>query len=262
MNESVLDKIVAGKKEELEASKQMRPLDELKRLIHKQASPLDFAQALRGSGVKLIAEIKKASPSQGVLKADLDLATLARIYAENGASAISVLTEERHFQGSLGSLRIVKEAVRRKPVPLLRKDFIFDTYQVYESRAFGADVILLIAAILKEDELRALLSLSHELDMKCLVEVHNEKEVEQALESGARVIGINNRNLTDFSVDLETTEKLRKFIPKDRIVVSESGIKNRADIERLRKCNVNAVLVGEALVISDDIPGKIKELLW
>jgi len=261
MNESVLDKIVAGKKEELEASKRLRPLKELRRLIEPQKRPLDFASALQGSKIKLIAEVKKSSPSRGVIRHDLDPAALARIYAESGASVISVLTEERHFQGSLDNLVIVKEAVKRNPVPILRKDFIFDSYQVFESRAFGADAILLIAAILKEDELRQLLSLSHEIGMKCLVEVHSEEEAEQALKSNAKIIGINNRNLNDFSVDLGTTERLRKIIPKNRIVISESGIKSHADVERLQKCGVSAILVGEALVASDDIAGKIKEFL-
>jgi indole-3-glycerol phosphate synthase len=169
-----------------------------------------------------------------------------------------VLTEVNYFQGSLDHLVAIRQGV---DVPLLRKDFIFDPYQVYESRACGADAFLLIAAILSRGQLAELVSLGHSLGMSCLVEVHNEDEVESALPSGARIIGINNRDLTTFHVDLNTTRRLRPLIPQDRIVVSESGIHNHEDIARVKEWEVNAVLVGEALVTTSDIPAKMRELL-
>lgn len=257
----MLDGILADKALELAAARQIRPLGELKRLALRQPPPLDFAKALRGDKIKLIAEVKKASPSRGLICADFDPVALSRTYAENGAAAISVLTEVSHFQGSLDHLLTIRRALGEKAVPLLRKDFIFDPYQIYESRAYGADALLLIVAILKESELGNLLALSHELGMKCLVEVHQESEIEVALRSGAQIIGINNRDLKSFAVDLGTTERLRRLIPPDHIVVSESGIKGRSDVERLRKWGVNAILVGEALMSSPDIPAKMRELL-
>jgi len=257
----ILDKIVADNQKELEARKRSLPLAELKRIASEQSPPLDFASALRGDGIRLIAEVKKASPSRGVIRHDFNPVEIARIYAHNGASAISVLTEAKYFQGSLDYLMDIKKALEDKKVPLLRKDFIIDPYQVYESRACGADSLLLIAAIMTSDKLDELLRLSHQLDMKCLVEVHNEAEVEIALESGAEIIGINNRNLSTFEVDLATTERLRPLIPKGRIVVSESGIKTRNDMEKLEGLGVDAVLIGESLVSAPDIAARMKELL-
>jgi indole-3-glycerol phosphate synthase len=236
-------------------------MTEIQRMALQQPTPLDFASALRGEGIRLIAEVKKASPSRGVIRPDFDPTELAKIYASNGASAISVLTEARYFQGSLEHLRDIRNILRNKGLPLLRKDFICDPYQIYESRAYGADSLLLIIAILKLEELQELLGISHELNMSCLVEVHNEAEVEIALKSGARIIGINNRNLATFTVDLTTTERLRPLIPPDRIVVSESGIKERSDIERLRQLGIDAFLVGESLMSAPNIAAKMKELL-
>ena len=210
--------------------------------------------------MKLIAEVKKASPSRGVICADFDPVRIARIYAENGASAISVLTETRHFQGSMNYLRDIKSALGSRCPPLLRKDFITDPYQIYQSRAYGADSLLLIAAILKPEELISLLKLSHGLGMRCLVEVHNEAEVGVAIKSNAGIIGINNRDLTTFRVDLTTTGRLRPLIPAGRIVVSESGIKDRNDVEMLKEWGVNAVLIGEALMSAPDIAARMKEL--
>jgi len=254
----ILDDIVAAKKEELTKRKQTVPLASLESNGAKSSKKLDFASALRGDGVRLIAEVKKASPSRGVICPDLDPVKLARTYADNGASAISVLTEVRYFQGSLEHLASIhRELQGRKP--LLRKDFIFDPYQVCESGACGADALLLIVAILSQEQLAELLSLSHDLGLKCLVEVHDEAELEVALGSDARIIGINNRNLSTFSVDLATTERLRPLIPADRIVVSESGIKNGADVQRLREWGVDAMLIGEALVAADDIAAKMRE---
>ena len=185
---------------------------------------------------------------------------IAQTYASNGASAISVLTEARYFQGSLNHLKDIKKALGNKKLPLLRKDFIHDPYQVYESRAYGADSLLLIVAILTPQKLGELLLLSHELNMSCLVEVHNELELEIALRSEAKIIGINNRNLRTFMVNLATTERLRPLIPPDRIVVSESGIKSRSDMEKMRQWGVDAVLIGESLISAPDIAAKMKEL--
>lgn len=257
----ILDQIVADKKLELEARKRAIPLFELEKEAARQPAPLDFAAALKGKGVKLIAEVKRASPSKGLIREDFDPLAIARTYADNGASAISVLTEARYFQGSLSYLLEIKATLKDKKIPLLRKDFLTDPYQIYESRANGADTLLLIVAILSAEKLKELLGVSHKLGMSCLVEVHNEAEVKVAIESGATIIGINNRDLTTFETDLTTTERLRPLIPKNRIVVSESGIKDRQDMERLRGWGVDAVLIGESLMASHDIATKMKELL-
>lgn len=254
----MLDEIVEAKAEELERRRQNMPLSELEKLGSK-SSKRDFAAAIKGDDVRLIAEVKRASPSRGVIRHNLDHIKLARTYAQNGAAAISVLTDERYFGGSLEHLEAIKEAIDK--IPLLRKDFIFDPYQVYESRAYGADALLLIVAILSDSELAELLSLSYGLGMTCLVEVHNQGELERALMSGAQIIGINNRDLKNFAVDLETTKRLRPLIPQDRTVVSESGIRDRGDVQKLRQWGVDAMLVGEALVAAGDVAKKVRELL-
>ncbi len=256
----ILDRIVADNRLELETKKRSFPLAELRRMASEQSPPLDFTSTLCGKSVRLIAEVKKASPSVGVIRSEFNPVEIAQTYADNGASAISVLTEPRYFQGSLNNLKDIRSALGSR-LPLLRKDFITDPYQIYDSRAYGADALLLIVAILEPDKLKRLLELSHELGMSCLVEVHNEGELEIALKSQARIIGINNRDLTTFAVDLTTTERLRPLVPKDRIVVSESGIKDRSDMERLRQWGVDAVLIGESLVSAPDIAAKMKELL-
>ena len=253
----ILGEIIKFKKEELARRKQTMPLSELKALSSKK----DFALALRGEGIQLIAEVKKASPSRGVICPAFDPLRLAQTYADNGAAAISVLTEERYFQGSLEHLAAIKGMLNQREIPVLRKDFIFDPYHVYESCAYGADALLLIVAILSSEQLQELLSLSHSLGLQCLVEVHDEAELESAIQSGAKIIGINNRNLGTFSVDLATTERLRPLVPADRIVVSESGIKDRADVQMLREWGVDAVLVGETLVAAEDVTAKMREFL-
>jgi len=257
----ILEQIVADSLGELEARKGSFPLEELKKRALQQTPPLDFASALRGDGIRLITEVKKASPSKGVIRHNFNPVEIAQTYADNGASAISVLTETKYFQGSLNYLRDIGKALGNKRLPLLRKDFICDPYQIYESRAYGADGILLIVAILKPEKLEKLLQLSQQLGMDCLVEVHNEAELEIALKSGARIIGINNRDLSTFNVDLATTERLRPLIPPDRIAVSESGIRNRSDMEKMRQLEVDAVLIGESLMSAPDIATKMKELL-
>lgn len=258
----ILDEIVAACRKDLADRKRDITLPEMKRLAKAQPDPLDFKAALKSDkGIRLIAEVKKASPSKGVIKGDFDPIEIALTYASNGAAAISILTEPNYFLGHLYYLKAVEEALGNKQIPLLRKDFIFEEYQVYESRAFGADALLLIAAILTPDKLKTLRDLSRNLGMYCLVEVHNEKELETALGAGAEIIGINNRDLQTFKTDLKTTERLISLIPPGKIIVSESGIKTRADIQKLEKLGVNAVLIGEAFMAAPDIAAKMRALL-
>jgi indole-3-glycerol phosphate synthase len=223
--------------------------------------PVDLVEALRGGSVRIIAEVKKASPSRGLICRDFNPAEIARAYVRNGAAAISVLTENKFFQGSLDHLSIIDSVLGPTRPPLLRKDFIFDPYQVYESRAYGADALLLIVAILTFEKLQELLDLSHHLQLRCLVEIHNEDEAKIAIDSSAAVIGINNRDLKTFNVDINTTERLRLMIPDDRVVVSESGIKGHNDILKLRNWGVNAALIGETLMTAKDVGSKMRELL-
>jgi len=254
----ILDEIVASTKKLLVERKSRTPIEMIEHAAAKQAPPRDFAEALRGQNIKLIAEVKRASPSKGLLAPNLDAASMAGTYEKSGAAAISVLTEPEYFKSSLADLEAVRAAVN---LPILRKDFIVDPYQVYEARASGADAVLLIAAILSADEMRSLLETVHSLGMKALVEVHNREELEQALALDPKVIGINNRNLADFSVGLETTMELSPLIPEGKVIVSESGIHTRDDVKKLEGAGVNAILVGEALVNSADPAVKIKELL-
>jgi len=258
MGKEMLNRIVAQKREGVERRKKSMPLSYLKERIALQEAPLDFAHALEGTQTRLIAEVKRASPSRGILCPNFNPVELAKKYAQGGAAAISVLTEANYFEGSLDHLAAIRQEIN---LPLLRKDFIFDPYQVYESRAYGADALLLIVAILNQEQLVELLSLSHNLGLSCLVEVHNEGEVERALRSQARIIGINNRDLTAFTIDINTTCRLLPPIPKGRIVVSESGISSRGDVEKLKGWGVNAVLVGEALVTAGDVVTKVRELI-
>jgi indole-3-glycerol phosphate synthase len=254
----MLDKIIAQKRDEVEQRKKVATIAYLQERIAQQKPPLDLALALKGDHIRLIAEVKQTSPSRGMLSPNLNPTELAQTYAKGGAAAISVLTEANYFMGNIEHLAAIREVVK---LPLLRKDFIFDPYQVYESRAYGADALLFIAAILSQEQLKELVSLSRSLGLKCLVEVHNEGEIERAVLSEAEIIGINNRDLNTFTVDIDTTRRLQPLIPQKRIVVSESGIKSRKDIEKLGKWGVDAVLVGEALVTAGDVLAKMKELL-
>jgi indole-3-glycerol phosphate synthase len=206
----------------------------------------------------LIAECKKASPSKGLLRPAYDPAWLARTYAAHGAAALSVLTDEPFFQGSVNDLSAARAAAG---LPALRKDFIVDRYQIYEARAAGADAVLLIVAALCLEQLRALQQLIGDLAMVALVEVHNEAEVETALQINPKLLGVNNRNLHDFSVDLQTTARLRKCIPPDITLVAESGIHTAADVSCVRDMGVDAILVGEALVTAGDVGAKVRELV-
>lgn len=254
---NILSKIVADRRITVEYRKRIVPMEVLTEQFVRRSKPSLFGQAIQPKGLNLIAEVKKASPSRGLLCPDFDPLALAMTYEQHGAAAISVLTETRYFQGSLGYLAKIKQVV---DIPVLRKDFIFDEYQVYEAAAAGADALLLIAAILEEDLLTRLIELSYFLGLNCLVEVHNQKEIMKALNAGAHIIGINNRDLETFKVDIETTHRLRPLVPDGRLVVSESGIHTAEDIRKMKEWKVNAVLVGEALVTAGDIPAKMEEL--
>lgn len=256
----ILDEIVACKEETLAKAKADCSLAVLQAQVGQAPPPRDFVAALRAPGCSLIAEVKRASPSRGVLCPDFNPVRLAALYARRGARAISVLTDEPFFQGHLDYLRAVRSALGAACPPLLRKDFLFDPYQLWEARACGADAVLLIAAILPDDELRGLLALADELGLAALVEVHDGEELARALTVGARLVGINNRDLRDFRVDLATTERLRLAIPPGLPVVSESGIRSADDVRRLARCGVDAVLVGEALVTAPDVEAQVAAL--
>ena len=256
---TILDDIVAAKRTELEQQKSESPLDSLEKKIGTQSPPLNLSGALLSDRVRLIGEVKKSSPSRGLLRPDFNPVDLARTYVENGAAAISVLTDPR-FEGTLDHLVDVKRAVGSSGAPVLRKDFIFDPYQVYESRACGADAFLLIVSILTPRQLGDLLALSRRFWMQCLVEVHTKEELERALDAGAEIIGINNRDLRTFRTDLSVTQKLAPLVPKGKLIVGESGISSKEDVLKLGKLGVHAVLVGEALVTSPDVGAKVREL--
>lgn len=250
----ILDDIMRWKRQEVPAQKLEVPEANLRALARFSPPPLDLKAALAPpgapAGVRLIAEVKRASPSKGLLCRDFDAEQLALTYARGGAAAISCLTDERFFQGKLEFVKTIKEAFRQQKLslPVLRKDFIFDPYQVLEARVAGADALLLIMAVLSDTEYRSLLALTRELGMEALVEVHNEQELERALKANPAIIGINNRDLRDFTVDLDTTARLRPSIPADVLVVSESGIGSADDVRRLAAMGAQAMLVGESLI--------------
>lgn len=255
----ILDDIVARKKERLIELKRKSIQAELEKAATLASKPRDFTAALEhGSRPAVIAEIKKASPSAGEIRANLEVAEIAASYERAGAAAISVITEEDFFQGKLGYLTEVKAAVS---LPILCKDFIIDPIQVVAARAAGADALLLIAAILEQSSLLELLAMACDLSMACLVEVHNEEEMKRVLTTDARIIGINNRNLRTFQVSLDTTFKLRPSIPSDRLVISESGIQEQSDLQSLAAAAVDAVLVGTSLMRAEDPGQKLRELM-
>jgi len=254
----ILDQIVRSRRNSLSEQKANTPLHKIERVIPYQDAVRDFAAALEGPSINLIAEIKRASPSKGLLNPNLVAASLAHTYSESGASAISVLTEPQYFHGSFADL---EAAHAEAELPVLRKDFIIDQYQIYEARAHGADAVLLIVSILTQDELGTFIDTVHSLGMHTLVETHNRDELMRALGFSPGIIGINNRNLTDFTVDLNTTLSLVNLIPQDVVIVSESGIHTRSDVIKLQNAGVNAILVGEALVTSPDPAAKVHELL-
>jgi indole-3-glycerol phosphate synthase len=256
---SVLDEIVRHKRDELQRRRAAVPQTRLEARCRQLAPARDFEEALRplSGGVRLIAEVKKASPSRGVLKADLDPVALATAYARHGADALSVVTDEKYFQGSLAVLEAVRAAVE---LPLLRKDFTLDEYQLWEARAAGADAVLLIVAILEPPLLRDLLQAAKGVGLAALVECHAAAEVEAALGAGARILGINNRDLKTFETRLETTLDLLRLIPPGPLVVSESGFSTGDDVRRVVAAGAHAVLVGEGLVRAADVGAKIREL--
>jgi indole-3-glycerol phosphate synthase len=255
----ILDTILEHKRQEVLESKSRLRVAELAARAGDQQPPRDFRAAIAGdSGIRLIAEMKKASPSAGVIRDGFEPGKLAADCETAGAAAVSVLTDERFFRGSLDYVAEVKDRVG---VPVLRKDFIIDEYQVYESRAAGADALLLIVRALTSSSLKRLRELALELGMYALVEVHSEGEVETALEAGAEIVGINNRDLDTFRTDLATTARLRKLLGDEKVVVSESGISSRDDIELLERVGVDAVLVGEVIMRSADVGASVRELL-
>jgi len=258
---SILHEILKFKQEELQNTKADMPLADLKAKIKDMDAVRCFKTAIKredGQPVKLIAELKKASPSKGLIRKDFSLPQIISIYDKKDVAAISVLTEKRYFDGSLSYLN---QARKRTTKPLLRKDFIFDSYQVYESRANNADAVLLIVSALDRSLLSDLYHLARELTLECLVEVHSWKELDIALYMGAEIIGINNRDLNTLNISLDISLSLLKDVPDDRIVVSESGINTRADVELLQSTKTDAILVGTTIMKSEDIGARIDELM-
>jgi indole-3-glycerol phosphate synthase len=252
---TILDEIVQRKKQEIERRKRAVPLDTLMQLPVPEIR--DFKKALQKTGISIIAEIKRKSPSAGLIRKDFDPKRIALIYEKTGVSAISVLTDTYYFGGEQEDLTLVKKAVH---IPVFRKEFINDSYQIYESRVIGADAILLIAAILDNQSLVGFQDITHKLGMNCLIEVHTEEELERVLEIGPKIIGINNRNLKTLQVDLHTSEKLKKKIPDRILTVSESGIDTKDDIDLIRDAGFDGVLIGESLMRANDIEGKLQSL--
>ena len=253
-----LQKILEHKKKEVAERKALLPLSGLKRRMDDLPAPLDLEGAIRSRREALIAEVKRSSPSRGRIREDFDPAAIARVYGDNGAAAVSVLTDQRFFEGHDSFLLQVRKSVA---IPLLRKDFIIDPYQIYETRVLGGDAILLISRALDKGPLGEFIRLSFELGLSSLVEIHDEGDLEKAVSAGARMIGINNRDLSTFATDLGTSIRLAPLLPKGMTVISESGIRSRGDIERLRSAGVHGFLVGETLMAARDIAGKIRELL-
>lgn len=258
----ILDKIIADKGPEVEARKKIISLERMMSEANNAPAALDFKSVItRGADsepVRLIAEVKKASPSKGLIRADFDPVEIACMYEKSGASAISVLTDEKYFQGHLDYLKAIRAEVG---IPLLRKDFIIDEYQIYEARAAGADAILLIAAVLNSDKISMFKHIADELGMASLVETHMADEMKIAIDAGAEIIGINNRNLQTFEVSLETTLELAKMAPERCILVSESGISTHANVMMLYDAGVDAILVGESLMREADPAAKVMDLL-
>ncbi len=256
---TILDKIVVTKRQEIERAKAAVPLAELNARL-KDAPPVrDFFAALSAAGpIKLIAEVKKASPSKGIIRADFDPVAIAKTYEAHGASCLSVLTDEQYFQGSLDYLRQIRQAVN---IPILRKDFILDTYQLVEARAAGADAVLLIAECLDDCNLRKLHNEALELSLTPLVEFYDPENLDRVLAAGASLIGVNNRDLRTFQVDLGHTVRLREKVPLDCVFVGESGIESRDDALRLQSAGVDAMLVGESLMRQPDIGRAVDRLL-
>lgn len=260
--DTFLDRIVARTLDDLPARKASKPVETLERRASERPGAISFEGALRFSSEGIIAEIKRASPSKGDIAAGVDAVAVANDYLQAGASAISVLTDGPFFSGSLADLEQVGEAAHsaQPPRPVLRKDFLVDPYQVAEARAAGADAVLLIVSLLQSERLRTMLFEVNRHGMHALVEVHNERELDAAVDAGSRIIGINNRDLKTFEVDLATTERLAVRVPSGLTIVAESGIHSSADARRLRAAGAHALLVGESLMLSSDRKAAIEEL--
>ena len=267
--DTILDALVAGKREALAAQRAIEPLHDLVERANAALLPRALAPALRGEYVRVIAEIKRASPAAGMLAEVFDPSERAASYVRGGAAAISVLTEEQRFLGRLSDLTAVRHAldedigagsIASERPPILRKDFLFDPYQIYEARAAGADAVLLIVMLLEQEALCELHALASSLSLSVIVEVHDEREAERAARAGASIVGINNRDLRTFATSLDVTERVRPALPDDCVVVSESGIHDRADVERLARSTIDAILVGEALMRSGDVAESVRVL--
>jgi indole-3-glycerol phosphate synthase len=259
MPETVLDKIVATKRTEIAACRQRVPMAELERRLADAPPVRDFFAAVAAPGpIKLIAEVKKASPSAGVIRADFDPVAIAQTYERHGATCLSILTDEHYFQGRLDYLIAVRQAVA---LPVLRKDFILDSYQLLEARVAGADAVLLIAECLDDCHLRKLHNEAIDLGMTPLVELYDPQNLPRVIAAGASLVGVNNRNLHTFEVSLEHTLRLRDAIPDECALVSESGIKTHADVQRLQAADVDAILVGESLMREPEIGAAVDRLL-
>jgi indole-3-glycerol phosphate synthase len=254
----ILESVVKAKRKEVAALKEMNPLARLEDASGNLLPIRDFKGAISSAPCSIIAEVKRSSPSQGRIREEFDPVQIATIYQANGAHAVSVLTDEAFFEGKGQYLTSIKKTI---DLPLLRKDFIIDPYQIYETRILGGDAVLLIASLLQEGQLREYITLSETLGLAPLVEVHTKKELDKALAAEAEIIGINNRDLTTFATDIKTTLQLAPLIPGDRIVVTESGINSREDIEQLMEGGIHCFLIGEALMRAEDIGWKLRELL-
>lgn len=254
----ILDDIVKERKEQLQREKDYIPLEEMKEMaLASSRKSLGFKEALKRDGLSVIAEVKKASPSKGVIAEDFYPVETAMAYEAAGAAAISCLTEEFYFKGGSKYFADIRSKVQ---IPMLRKDFIFDEYQIYEAKVLGADAILLIAAILEEDQLQEFYQLAGKLGMDCLTEVHNEEELKKVIACKCDMIGINNRNLKTFEVDLNTTSKLADKIPYEAVLVSESGMQSKEDLLNVKKQGADGVLIGETLMRSHNIEETMQEL--
>ncbi|MBU0881597.1 MAG: indole-3-glycerol phosphate synthase TrpC [Candidatus Omnitrophica bacterium] len=255
----MISRIIEEKRRVIEEAKRLKPREELIKDISSISVNSSFKKNIsRPHHVNLIAEIKKASPSKGILRGDFNPVKIAMTYQAHGASAVSVLTDERFFEGKLEHIRMVKESVS---LPILRKDFIIDEYQIYESVACGADAILLIADLLSDNEMTGFYQLATSLGLDVLLEVHNEEDMEKAIQTGGEMIGINNRDLNTFKTDLAMTQKLMRLIPAHKIKVSESGIKSYEDVMFMKSIGINAVLIGEAFMEAPDIAAKMREIM-
>lgn len=254
----ILDEIVAHKHGEIALAKERAPMRVLEERIGSAPAARDFRLALRKEGISLIAEIKRSSPSRGDMLPNVDAVELASLYEQSGARALSVLTDNKYFKGSVDDLTSAHQHVK---IPCLRKEFIVDEYQIFEARAYHADAILLIVRILTDDEIKRFMALARTLGMSALVETHNEVEIKRAIDCGAHIIGINNRDLDTLEMDVQTSMRLRRLVPGGHTLVSESGIYTREHVKMLENGGIDAILVGESLLTSKNIQAKIRELM-